>query len=207
MKNKEIMSWSNIADRAKVLQVLHKGQVIAGSSDTVPGLLSAVSQAGIATLDKIKQRENKPYIMLVKNRQQAEQYAEQPLAPWVKKLMTHFWPGPLTLIIKASPSLPVWLGTHQGTLAVRVPHHAGLQALLEECDALYSTSANLSGQPVPKTVAEIDDAIKDQVAFLIHDTSHVDKKPSTIVDCTGTAPTIIREGAIPESAIKRIMKG
>lgn len=198
MNTVALFRWASALDQAAMAALVRSGGVIAGSSDTVIGLLALASQEGFLALNEIKKREDKPYLLLVDSVERVLEYAQLPLAPWVRTLIDAVWPGPLTIVVKARKDLPAWLIAVDGTIAVRMPKHAGLQELIRVVGPLFSTSANLSGCQVPTTLDTIDATIVERISGLVTDegSAQDDKRPSTIVDCTGDRPRIIRQGAI-----------
>lgn len=206
MKSKTL-SWSRDTDIHAVASLLQQGHVVAGSSDTVVGLFAPVSQKGFDQLNFIKKRSEKPYIIIIPFREKVFDYAQSPQSFQVEKIITHCWPGPLTIIVKAKKGLPPYLTTEQGTISLRVPKHAGLQKLLSYTGALFSTSANPTGEPVPCLVHDIDDTLIPHIAAFINDGDEpLCGAPSTIVDCSGPSITIVREGAFPTEDLEKVLK-
>src|SRR5579871_4426196 len=148
--------WTDDSFVLAVATALKQGRVVVGTSDTVIGLLAEVSLAGFQALNAIKQRQEKPYLLLLASTQQVHDYSNQALTPALRTLMQHCWPGPLTLIMRARKNLPAYMTASDGTIALRVPHHAGLLRLLRQSGALFSTSANVTGQAVPVTLAALN---------------------------------------------------
>jgi L-threonylcarbamoyladenylate synthase len=183
-------------------EILQKGGIIAGSSDTVTGLLAPLTQEGKKALDRIKHRDNKPYIVLVSDIAKAQQFSKTIADERLQLLLKACWPGPLTVIVPAHKQLPLDL-TSEGTIALRVPDHIGLQKVLQNHDGLFSTSANLTGKQVPTDVTTIDPAILNEVAMVIDEQNKKPSKPSTIIDCTGAAIKLIREGAYAKQFLQQ----
>lgn len=201
MNDKPYLHWENQQDVERAALLLQQGEVILGSSDTVLGLFSAVSEQGYKNLNSIKCRTDKPYLILLDNPSTLATYASMPLQGWVKTLTQQCWPGPLTIIINAHKGLADWMQASDGTIAVRVPDHKGIRALAARIGPLFSTSANLSGELVPDRFQDINSVLSNRVAAFIDDSKQPSPQPSTIVDCTGEFPMIIREGAIPSTDI------
>src|SRR5260221_9427494 len=192
--------WDNQATIDYLQKELHKGGVVLAEGDTVLGLLADVSEKGRTQLDSIKSRSKKPYLILVATTQKALDFIEIDAKKLfqTEKLMDKCWPGPVTLIFKAKTDIAPYAQSADGTVALRVPDHAGLQQLLPHFDGLFSTSANNSGQPVPATVEAVDSSILDAVACVVMNDNQ--KKtattlPSTIIDCTGDGLVVVRQGA------------
>ncbi len=190
------LGWSGSKTIERVAKVLADQKVVAGSSDTVIGLLAPLSQAGRDALDRIKRRSNMPYLVLVGSAEKAMQLSnafEREKVAWLAK---EFWPGPLTLIVPAKEGVPDFMKSPAGGIAIRIPDHTGLQELLSRVEGLFSTSANLSGQPVPQSVGEIDPEILEEVSAIVSEKEAPEMVPSTILDCMGEKIKIIREGAV-----------
>ncbi len=190
------LDWSDQKTVEKVAHLLANQMVVAGSSDTVIGLLASLSQQGRDSLDIIKQRSNMPYLVLVGSIETAQQLSDAFDREDVAQLVKQFWPGPLTLILQAKEDVPAYMKSPTGGIAIRVPSHEGLQALLSSVNGLFSTSANISGKPVPHTVDEIDSEIKKKVHAIVEEKKAPEMVPSTILDCTGDKIKVIREGTL-----------
>src|SRR3990167_4221680 len=97
------------------------------SSDTVLGLFAQLSEKAKKKLDVIKQRNIKPYIILLSSVSLLEKFIDQDIDISMQNIMKNYWPGPLTIIFKAKQTLPNWLKSEQGTIAIRIPDHEKLQ--------------------------------------------------------------------------------
>lgn len=197
-----IISWNNdsAVDQAKAL--LNDGGVLLSSTDTILGLSAKVNDGGVAALDAIKKRNHteKPYLILVGSSNDALELLEVNTCRLARILMEQCWPGPLTIIAVASHYVPHYAVSEQGTIALRLPAHAGLQRLLAETGPLFSTSANISGQPVPKTLDTVSSDILNRVGLILLDqerTHEIHSHSSTIIDCSGKHAVLIRAGAYP----------
>jgi L-threonylcarbamoyladenylate synthase len=107
-------------------------------------------------------------------------------------------PGPLTLILPNPGERYRWLtGSRPDTIGVRVPQLEGSsRAVLDEVGAVAATSANLSGQPDPRTLDDVPPEIRDACGALV-DGGELPGTPSTVLDLTGEEPLVVREGAVP----------
>lgn len=194
-------------------QELGKGGVVLAEGDTVLGLLANVSGNGARRLDHIKNRDKKPYLILVSDYKKALNLIDVPQDKLfqTEKLMNKCWPGPVTLIFSANRESDVYKKYSNGTFGIRVPHHNGLLQLLERFDALFSTSANSSGMPTPTTLQEVDATIMGAVEFVVlnndtGDDAFKSTLPSTIIDCTGDQLVVVRHGAFPVDALTDCLK-
>lgn len=189
---------------ADLVVQLQQGSVIAGDSDTVPGLLAPLTQKGFESLNIIKSRFEKPYLVLIGSQDKLAQFVQFPLDPLVEKLVKKCWPGPLTIIFAAKLELPDFIKSPQKTIGIRMPLHQGLLKLLTHFDGLFSTSANISGSPMPQDCFGIDPSIVEQVSSVVHDRTQ-NSLPSTIIDCTTKPFVILREGAYSTQDLEKII--
>lgn len=200
--NPTFLQWEDPGSIEFLTTALRQNCVVLGSSDTVLGLLAPITESGFLALNNIKGRQEKPYLLLIGSKDKIVDFAEH-LSPQAEELMHHCWPGPVTLIVKAKKNLPAFITSSSGTIALRYPNHEGLQTLLKRFDALFSTSANLAGQPTPIRLQDVDDKLINHVTAVVTDKDPVAQSalPSTIVDCTGDTIHVIREGIYPVSLI------
>jgi len=200
--------WGDQGTVDSVEKELRAGMVVLADGDTVLGLLADVSPQGYAQLDSLKNRTKKPYLILVSDKQKAFTLLakDEFKILQIEKIMDICWPGPATLIFKAKPTVPLGVKSSEGTVAIRVPDHAGLLELLQRFDALYSTSANTSGKPVPQNVDEVEESIMNSIACVVLNKHQPDSVlPSTIIDCTGEKIVIVREGAFPTEKLAGVL--
>jgi tRNA threonylcarbamoyl adenosine modification protein (Sua5/YciO/YrdC/YwlC family) len=115
--------------------------------------------------------------------------------------MDRFWPGPLTIVIPSRPDLGADLGDDEATIGVRCPDHPVAMALCWAVGPLATTSANVHGQPTLQTAAEVD-AVLGPVISVVLDGGRCDGDPSTVVDCTGQEPKLLREGRVPWAEVR-----
>lgn len=194
---------------APVREHLTRGGLLAYPTETVYGLGSTPEAEALAALAALKGRPaRKPFLLLVNGRLMAESYGLQFTAA-ARALSDAFWPGPLTLVLAGGEGkLPDGLRGPEGGVAVRHTSHAGMAALVGELGfALTSTSANRPGQQAAPGVDRIAEMFAAAVAageLLLLDGGVLGNvPPSTIVDCTGPAPSLIREGALPRAELRR----
>jgi len=120
-------------------------------------------------------------------------------------LMEAFWPGALTVIVWAQPSLAWDLGDTHGTVALRVPAHPAALALLERTGPLAVTSANLTGQPAATTADGAREQLGDSVAVYLDGGDAPLGVASTIVDATGALLRIVRAGGVSREELVEIV--
>ena len=112
-----------------------------------------------------------------------------------RKLAERFWPGPLTIILPKRSDLPDSVSA-TNTVGVRVPDHRIARRVLRAAGPMAVTSANISGQPSPSTAEEVFIQLNGRIALILDGGKTPGGVPSTVVDCTGTQPIVIREGPI-----------
>ena len=194
--------WQDKTIVDEIVTIVQKNRIVAGTSDTIIGLIAPLTQKGFDTLNRLKERSDKPYLVLVAHKEQADQFTDALKKEPLKTVVENCWPGPLTLIVPAKDSVPSFATSASKAIALRVPNHPGLQEIASRMGGIFSTSANPANQPVPQTIDELDPTIKDSVALLIDDHNETKKNPSTILDCTGNTVKIIREGAYTKEMLR-----
>jgi len=122
-----------------------------------------------------------------------------------RALMEACWPGPLTVILSAQPSLAWDLGETQGTVALRVPNHEAALALLARTGPLAVTSANRTGSPATTTADDAKHQLGDAVSVYLDGGDSPLGVASTIVDATGPALRIVREGGVSGDRLVEIV--
>ena len=201
--------WGDPETLKRVEKELRDGGVILAAGDTVLGLLADISESGYAQLDRIKKRSKKPYLLLVANQEKALNLIDKREVKicQIEKLLNICWPGPATLIFRAKASVPQGVKSPEGNVAIRVPDHQGLLQLLQNFDALYSTSANTSGKEVPARLEDVEESIAQAVACIVLNENQAESTlPSTIIDCTGEKIKIVREGAFRVEKLVEILE-
>jgi tRNA threonylcarbamoyl adenosine modification protein (Sua5/YciO/YrdC/YwlC family) len=122
-----------------------------------------------------------------------------------KDLIDEFWPGGLTLVLRANRSLAWDLGDTKGTVAVRMPMHPVTLDVLRETGPLAVSSANLTGQPPATTAQQAEQQLGETIAVYLDGGSCPGDSPSTIVDLTGPIPRLLRRGVIPASRLRQVV--
>ncbi|MBW8766462.1 MAG: threonylcarbamoyl-AMP synthase [Geodermatophilales bacterium] len=126
------------------------------------------------------------------------------LPPVANEMAKEFWPGGLTLVVEHSPSLAWDLGDAEGTVAVRVPDDDLARDLLRRTGPLAVSSANRSGRPAATTAAQALEQLGDHVAVVLDGGPRDSSAASTIVDCTGRVPRVLRVGAISVEQLREL---
>ena len=124
---------------------------------------------------------------------------------YARDLIQAFWPGPLTLVLQAQSSLMWDLGETNGTVALRMPQDDIALGLLAEVGPMAVTSANVFGQPPAKTILEAATQLGPAVSVYLDGGPSTGGLASTILDCTGEAPVILRAGAVSVGQIQQVL--
>ncbi len=203
--------WSPAEVEASLREVilhLSERRVLAYPTETVYGFGTAVDHDSVEALVKMKGRPpGKPFLMLIGHPSQVARLNLQ-LPTYAAHLAARFWPGPLTLVLPGGDKrVPARLRGPEGGVAVRWTPHAGLQRLLAAYgEPITSTSANRPGVPPALTVAEIveqwPDAIHRGLLHVLDGGRLSPSAPSTVVDCTGRRPRVIRPGVLSASVLR-----
>lgn len=189
------------------------GEIVIFPSDTVYGVGCIISnQESIKKLYKIRKSPlSKPTLILAARFDQAALYGN--FNGRAKRLAQHFWPGPLTIVVKAKEPVPKTIQGGTGTVGIRVPDFPWLRGLIEEVgEPIAAPSANFHGQPAPASYAQIDKKLLSLVDYAIDLTDlrssfKMLKTHSTVVDLTIKPYKIVRAGYISESKIKEALGG
>jgi len=199
-----------ITDKSAIqrgLDVLKRGGVVAFPTDTVYGIaVSVFDSHGIERLYEIKERETlKAIAVLVGDRSQIESLSPS-VSRMARLLMEHFWPGPLTLVVPSSSALPANLSPGP-TVGVRMPDHPFTLAFLKQAGPLATTSANLSGGANTLDAMQVLEQLGGRIELILDGGRTAGGIPSTVVDCTGDAPVILRQGPITEEEMINAAEG
>jgi L-threonylcarbamoyladenylate synthase len=198
--------WPGLVEVAG--QVIAKGGLVVLPTDTIYGIAcDPFNPSAVDALFKAKaRRRDLPLPVLVHTWRQAIGLVEE-LDERARQLIAEYWPGPLTIVLRETPGIGWDLGHARGTVAVRMPKNDFALALIERTGPLAVTSANRSGLPTPGTVDGIVEQLGDHVDVFF-DTGPAGGGPaSTIVDLSGPALRVVREGAIPAAEIERLAGG
>jgi len=189
----------------EALKVLRAGGLVAFPTDTVYGLGAlAFDQRAVESVYAAKGRsEDKAIPVLLGDANDLDQVAIS-LPPTARQLAERFWPGPLTLVVQKRPNLPDAVSL-SNTVGVRVPDHPVARALLRASGPMAVTSANLSGEPSPRTAEEVLKQLAGRVALIVDGGRTPGGVPSTVLDCTQTEPHILRAGPITLEQIREIL--
>jgi len=195
------------AGRATAVQVLHDGGIVAMPTDTVYGIaVSLATPGGVERLFQVKRRPpDKAVVLLLDDAAQAAGAGR--ITPAAAALIAACWPGGLTVIVPQLPDVrwPAMLTRGAATIGLRAPDHDAPRALARGVGPLPTTSANVSGVPEATDAAGIVAQLGDAIDLVLDGGPAHAGRASTIVDCTGEAPRILRVGAVPAAAVAEIL--
>jgi L-threonylcarbamoyladenylate synthase len=206
--------WSQQEVEAAIngtLAHLAAGKVLAYPTETVYGFGGAVDERSVQQLVNLKGRPpGKPFLLLVAASEMITRLGLH-LTGYSSMFAARFWPGPLTLVLPGGEKrVPDTLRGPEGGVAVRwTPHRSLARLILAHGDPITSTSANRPGVPAATSadqiVAQWSDAIGRGTLRVLDGGRLRDSEPSTVVDCTGRLPRVIRPGAIPAAKLREIV--
>jgi L-threonylcarbamoyladenylate synthase len=193
-----------------IVSCLRKGDIVAMPTDTFYGL--AVDPVNLRAVEQIYQlktrQKHKPLSLLISGLSQAYELARDTDA-MMDKLADKFWPGPLTMIVRAGTKLPLRSTAYTGNVAIRVPDAAIPRAVVEKFGLpITATAANLQGASECTNAACVRDQIGDRIPLIVDGGPTGRALPTTIVDLS-LGPgrwMILREGAIPTHEIVMVLE-
>ncbi len=184
---------------------VRRGDLVVIPTDTVYGIgCDAFSPKAVAALLAAKGRgRDMPVPVLVGSPKTIDGLAYD-LSWQARELIEGFWPGALTVVVKAQKTLAWDLGDASGTVALRMPLHPVAIELLRETGPMAVSSANRSGSPAATTAAEALEQLGESVSIYLESGVSGDQVPSTIVDLTGEVPKLLRAGAIDLETLRTV---
>jgi L-threonylcarbamoyladenylate synthase len=192
---------------AAAIDCLRRGGVVALPTDTVYGIAVALPTAGgVERLFEVKRRPpDKGIMLLLADAAQAPTIGG--MTPMATALGATFWPGGLTVVVPqhADVPLPAALTGGTATIGLRVPDHPVPRALAVGVGPLPTTSANRSGLPEGRDASEIATQIGTDVDLILDGGPSSGGPASTVVDCTGDRPVILRVGAIAPEQLAAVL--
>lgn len=201
------MSTTLTTSPTEAAAYLRRGKLVAFPTETVYGLgADAFQPEAVRRIFKAKERPaDNPLIVHVCRREQIGRVAAALPAP-AERLLEHFLPGPLTLILPKHPDLPSVVTAGLDTVGVRMPGLPLTQAFLEACDTpVPAPSANRSGRPSPTNWEAVQDDLGGRVDCILQGGRTEMGVESTVVDCTTHPATVLRPGAVSVEALREVL--
>ena len=195
------------ADVQKAGELLRQGQVVGIPTETVYGLAAnALDADAVLRIFEAKGRpQDNPLIIHISSMDQLEALAAE-VSPAVYQMAEHFWPGPLTMVVKKKDIVPHRTSAGLDTVGIRMPSHPVARAIIDAAGLpLAAPSANTSGKPSPTTARDVLDDMDGKIPAIVDGGACSVGVESTVVDMTGAYPQILRPGAITEEMIAAAM--
>ena len=202
----ELVAAADPAAFERAATELRAGRLVGIPTETVYGLAALPDERSVEALIAAKRRSSDKGIqLLIDSLDQARTVAV--LSPAAEQLAEAFWPGGLTIVVERRPEagLPLLLGGGRTTLGLRLPDHVVPRTLARMLGPLAASSANVTGYPPALDAWTIIESLGAEVGLILDDGPVRGGVASTVVDCTGAAPLVLREGAIRASEIFRAL--
>ena len=186
--------------------LIQQGQLVCFPTDTVYGIGAAASnEEAIRRLYAVKGRTpDKPLPLLIAHPGDVRHYAE--VSPIAKSLITRFWPGALTIVMRKVDGFRSAALARKPSVALRVPAHDVPREIAQMLgEPLTGTSANRSGSRPPLSASEVAFSLGDMVSLVLDGGRAEGGIESTVVDVTGTAPVIVREGVVSQEDLAKAL--
>jgi len=200
------MPASHPAAIEQAVFLLQQGQLVCFSTDTVYGIGAAASHdEAIRRLYSVKGRPpDQPLPLLLSDPKEANWYAE--VTPLARTLIGRFWPGPLTIVLRKVEGLRSRALAGRETVALRVPADGVPREIVRMLgEPLTGTSANRSGARPPVSAAEVAFSLGEMVSLVIDGGRSPVGVESTVVDLSGEAPALVREGAVSREELVAVL--
>lgn len=191
----------------EAVAILKKGGLVASPTETVYGLCAnALNEQAVKNIYVAKGRpSDNPLIVHISSLDMLPHLVQE-ISPIAETLMQHFWPGPMTLIFKASPIIPKVVTGGLDTVAVRFPSHPVICQLITESQLpLAAPSANTSGKPSPTNFERVYEDLNGKVDCIIHGDDCELGVESTVIDTTEDKATICRPGGITFEMLSNVL--
>ncbi|PFE77048.1 threonylcarbamoyl-AMP synthase [Bacillus thuringiensis] len=204
----------NVVERKKyypqlqeAAKLLRENEAVAFPTETVYGLgANAMDDEAIAKIFEAKGRpSDNPLIVHIGTKSQLDGIVKE-IPPVAEKLMAHFWPGPLTIILPRKEGISERVTAGLNTVGVRMPDHPVALALIEEANVpVAAPSANRSGRPSPTLASHVYEDLNGKIAGIVDGGATGVGVESTVIDCTSTVPTILRPGGITKEQLEAVI--
>ena len=188
-------------------QIIKKGGIVVFPTETVYGIgTNGLDENAIQKLYEVKQRPlNKPISLLVNNIEMVEKIAKN-ITEVKYKLMERFFPGPLTIILEKRDIVPDILTSNTNTIGIRMPSGEIAKKLIEFAGVPIATSSsNISGKPSGTNITDIKKDFEGKVDCFIDNGESELGIPSTVIRIIDNIPHILRQGAISEEEIRKVI--
>lgn len=187
--------------------LIRQGELVAFPTETVYGLgADAFNPEAVRKIFEAKERPlDNPLIVHIAHPHQLRRLVQKVPAA-AQRFMQRFFPGPLTLVLPRHPDVPDEVTAGLPTVGVRMPDYPTAQAFLKACDTpVAAPSANRSGRPSPTHWKAVYADLNGRIACILQGDRSDMGLESTVVDCTGPEPVVLRAGAVPLEALREVV--
>ncbi len=206
MEKMEILPSKSAKTLELAVKILQKCGIVVFPTETVYGMGALPScVSAIRKIYELKKRDfTKPMLLHVPSQERAFRYIET-LDERVKKLVEKFWPGPLSIVVKASRQTPEYAVARDGTVGLRMPSEEFFLKMAEETGPILATSANISGFSPSVTIEEALAQFADEVPLYVDAGRRSSNKASTVINMTKRLPLVVRIGALSVQEIENVI--
>ncbi len=195
-------------DVEEARRVVEAGGVLAYLTDTFYGLgANPFNREAVARINQLKGREGgKPILIIISDRDEALRFI-QDQTKLFRKLAEKFWPGPLTIVVRAREGVPEEITAGSGTVGVRLPADEAVRALVRACGgALTATSANPAGQEPARSATEAANYFPHELDLIVNGGRSRTTRPSTVIDASTDSVRLIREGEVSRARLEQALR-
>jgi L-threonylcarbamoyladenylate synthase len=193
---------------AEAAELLQKGEIVGLPTETVYGLAAdALNPKAVKKIFRAKGRpQDNPLIVHIAQKEQLQQLISGDISEKAEKLMSKFWPGPLTIIFSKNEIVPVETSAGLDTIAVRMPAHPLILAVIEKSGlALAAPSANTSGFPSPTRACHVHNDLKGKIPLILDGGSCQVGVESTVIDIRSSRVKVLRPGGISREELSQFL--
>jgi L-threonylcarbamoyladenylate synthase len=206
-KKTKILTTKKTEDIIEAISLIRDGRIVAVPTETVYGLAAdARNEQAVEKIFAIKNRpRNHPLIVHIESFDKLSEWAKD-IPPVAKKIAEHFWPGPITMLLKKSDSVSHIVTGGLYTIAVRVPKNKSLLKILKTLNTgLAAPSANPHTKISPTSAQHVLDALSGKIDAVLDDGECKVGVESTIIDLTKNTISILRHGPITKKMIEKVI--
>ena len=193
---------------AEAAEFIKRGGIVAFPTETVYGLGANVfDTAAVAKIFEAKRRPaDNPLIAHIANLEQVHELALE-VTESAEKFIQHFFPGPLTVVLKKKNAVPTIATAGLDTIGIRMPKFGIANQFLRACGVpVVAPSANISGSPSPTTFYAVLEDLDERIDCILKGEPTEIGLESTVVDCSGDAPQLLREGAVSLKQLRSVVR-
>lgn len=194
--------------KVRIKEIISQGGIIVFPTETVYGIgADATNKDAVKRIFAAKGRpSDNPLIVHVADKDVVKTYVTH-IPFYAEKLMTHFWPGPLTIVFNKTDKIPYEVSGGLDTVGIRMPSSLIAQEVIKAAEVpLCAPSANISGKPSSTLFEHVKDDFLGKVDLLIDDGQVEIGLESTVIDLTTPIPVLLRPGAITKTMIEKVLE-